>query len=83
MGRVLAFLIIVVMAAAFFGGKRLPELARSVGRSMRILKRETAALREEYAKEAHPVEPAPVEPARVVKAAPGAAVEPPAGRAQR
>ncbi|GAA1946565.1 twin-arginine translocase TatA/TatE family subunit [Kitasatospora viridis] len=83
MGRILAFLIVVVMAAVFFGGKRLPDLAKALGRSMRILKSETAALREEYEREANPAEPVPVEPARVVKSAPGAATEPPADRARR
>ncbi|TQF06229.1 twin-arginine translocase TatA/TatE family subunit [Kitasatospora acidiphila] len=69
MGRVLGFLIIIAMAAIFFGAKRLPDLARSAGRSMRILKAETAALREEYTREASPT--ADTEPARIVKAAPG------------
>jgi sec-independent protein translocase protein TatA len=73
MGRILAFLIIILMAAVFFGGKRLPDLARSLGRSLRILKSETAALREEFEKEAkQPVEPpAAVDSALTIKAAPG------------
>ncbi|MDH6117596.1 twin-arginine translocase TatA/TatE family subunit [Kitasatospora sp. GAS204B] len=74
MGRILAFLIIIVMAAVFFGGKRLPDLARAVGRSLRILKSETSALREEFAKEAkEPVEPpaAVPDPTLTIKAAPG------------
>jgi sec-independent protein translocase protein TatA len=87
MGRVLGFLIVIAMAAIFFGGKRLPDLARSVGRSMRILKSETAALREEYAREGAPGrQDADAEPARIVKAAPGdpagarPVAEPSAGR---
>ncbi|MCC9307517.1 twin-arginine translocase TatA/TatE family subunit [Kitasatospora sp. RB6PN24] len=84
MGRVLAFLIIIAMAAIFFGAKRLPDLARSAGRSMRILKAETAALREEYNREAAPA--ADAGPARLIKAAPGDSTtarpvaEPSAGR---
>ncbi|MGF1431239.1 twin-arginine translocase TatA/TatE family subunit [Kitasatospora sp. LaBMicrA B282] len=89
MGRILAFLIIIVMAAVFFGGKKLPDLARAVGRSMRILKSETAALREEYAKEARGEVDQPVaDPGPTIKAAPGdtagtrPAGEPPADRAR-
>ncbi|MCX4750168.1 twin-arginine translocase TatA/TatE family subunit [Kitasatospora sp. NBC_01287] len=75
MGRILAFLIIIVMAAVFFGGKRLPDLARAVGRSLRILKSETTALRDEFAKEAkEPVEPPAVSDSGLtIKAAPGGA----------
>ncbi|MFF7635412.1 twin-arginine translocase TatA/TatE family subunit [Kitasatospora sp. NPDC008050] len=72
MGRILAFLVIILMAAVFFGGKRLPDLARAVGRSLRILKSETTALREEFEKEAkQPVEPSPADSAPTIKAAPG------------
>ncbi|MFI9274203.1 twin-arginine translocase TatA/TatE family subunit [Kitasatospora sp. NPDC052896] len=45
MGRILAFLMIALMAFAFFGGKRLPELARGLARSLRILRSESAAPR--------------------------------------
>jgi sec-independent protein translocase protein TatA len=68
MGRILGILIVIAMAALFFGTKRLPDLARAAGRSMRILKSETRALREEYAREANAAD---AEPARIVKAAPG------------
>ncbi|GAA1218849.1 hypothetical protein GCM10009665_06090 [Kitasatospora nipponensis] len=75
MGRILAFLVIALMAAVFFGGKRLPDLARAVGRSLRILKSETAALRDEYQDEytKKPVEAAEatLDTARTIKAAPG------------
>ncbi|WP_327070032.1 twin-arginine translocase TatA/TatE family subunit [Kitasatospora sp. NBC_01250] len=72
MGRILAFLVIILMAAVFFGGKRLPDLARALGRSLRILKSETAALREEFDKEAKPpVAPPQADPALTIKAAPG------------
>ena len=36
-----AFLLLVLVIALLFGAKRLPELARGVGRSLRILKEET------------------------------------------
>ena len=41
----LIILLIVVMV--LFGAKRLPDSARSLGRSMRILKAETKGLRED------------------------------------
>jgi sec-independent protein translocase protein TatA len=37
-------LILVLIVALLFGSKRLPDVARSVGRSMRIFKAETKAL---------------------------------------
>ena len=42
-----AILVVVVFAIVLFGAKRLPDVARSLGQSMRILKSETKALREE------------------------------------
>ncbi len=69
-----AILVVVVFAIVLFGAKRLPDLARSLGQSMRILKSETKALREDDgaaqapASAARPAEPAP----KTIKAAPGA-----------
>ncbi|GAA4988376.1 Sec-independent protein translocase subunit TatA [Kitasatospora paranensis] len=40
-------LLVIAVVVLLFGAKRLPEIARSVGRSLRILKAETAALRED------------------------------------
>ncbi|MCB5181038.1 Sec-independent protein translocase subunit TatA [Streptomyces antimicrobicus] len=37
--------IILVVCLLVFGSKRLPDMARSAGRSLRILKAETRALR--------------------------------------
>ncbi|MFI6446867.1 Sec-independent protein translocase subunit TatA [Kitasatospora sp. NPDC050543] len=70
-----AILVIVVLAILLFGAKRLPDLARSLGQSMRILKSETKAMRAEGA-DAGSAAPAeePVVPApKTIKAAPGAA----------
>ena len=41
------FLLIALAAILLFGAKRLPDSARSLGRSMRILKAETKGLRED------------------------------------
>jgi len=42
--------ILVLVLVVLFGAKRLPDSARSLGRSMRILKAETQGLREDDAK---------------------------------
>ncbi|MET8763744.1 Sec-independent protein translocase subunit TatA [Lentzea sp. NPDC004782] len=42
-------LIIAVVVVLLFGSKKLPEMARSVGRSVKILKAETSDLRDEQA----------------------------------
>ncbi|MFF4343222.1 Sec-independent protein translocase subunit TatA [Kitasatospora sp. NPDC001540] len=41
--------IMVVVLVLLFGSKKLPEMARGLGKSMRILKAETKALREDDA----------------------------------
>jgi sec-independent protein translocase protein TatA len=47
--RLQAWHVVVVLVAFFllFGAKRLPDLARSLGRSMRIMKAETRGLLED------------------------------------
>jgi sec-independent protein translocase protein TatA len=40
-------LIVVLVATVLFGAKRLPDTARQLGKSLRILKAETKALRDE------------------------------------
>lgn len=40
-------LIVALVAIVLFGAKRLPDTARALGKSMRILKAETKALRDE------------------------------------
>ncbi|MFJ7907574.1 Sec-independent protein translocase subunit TatA [Kitasatospora sp. NPDC096204] len=73
-----AIVVIVVLAIVLFGAKRLPDLARSLGKSMRILKSEAQAMRSDGESE-QPAQPAPA-PAPVdggagktVRSAPGAA----------
>jgi len=42
-----AFLILLLIVLLLFGAKRLPDLARGVGRSLRIFKSETDGLKSE------------------------------------
>ncbi|QES43826.1 twin-arginine translocase TatA/TatE family subunit [Streptomyces venezuelae] len=42
-------LVVLLVVVVLFGSKKLPDAARSVGKSLRILKSETKALREEDA----------------------------------
>ena len=49
--RLLEIIIIALVVMVLFGAKRLPDTARSLGKSMRILKAETRAGREEAAQE--------------------------------
>jgi len=41
-------IIILVIVLVLFGGNKLPELARSLGKGVREFKRETEKVREEY-----------------------------------
>lgn len=54
-------LILLLIALVVFGASRLPNLARSLGRSMRILKAETKGLSDEDGAEA-PEGPAAAQP---------------------
>lgn len=49
--RLLEVIIIALVVMVLFGAKRLPDTARSLGKSLRILKAETRAGREEAARE--------------------------------
>lgn len=54
-------LLILVVVILIFGAKRLPDMARSLGQSMRILKSETRAMREREEDTATAAEPVPVQ----------------------
>ncbi|QCD60865.1 Sec-independent protein translocase subunit TatA [Streptomyces hawaiiensis] len=55
--------IVVIVVIVLFGSKRLPDTARSLGRSMRILRSEAKALKEEGSADAAPGEqPRPATP---------------------
>ncbi|MEU0198159.1 MULTISPECIES: Sec-independent protein translocase subunit TatA [unclassified Streptomyces] len=47
-------LILAIVVIVLFGSKKLPDTARSLGRSMRILKSEARALKEESAADTTP-----------------------------
>ncbi|MFD0277320.1 Sec-independent protein translocase subunit TatA [Kitasatospora sp. NPDC127111] len=71
-----AIMVIVVFAIVLFGAKRLPDLARSLGQSLRILKSEAKAMKSDGADGA--AEPAPrtavteSAPVKTIQSAPGA-----------
>ena len=54
------FLLVALVGILLFGAKRLPDSARALGRSMRILKAETKGLREDD--QAVSTQPLPVVP---------------------
>ncbi|WP_424216783.1 Sec-independent protein translocase subunit TatA (plasmid) [Streptomyces sp. BI20] len=57
-------LIVAIVVIALFGSKRLPDTARALGKSLRILKSETRAMRAEDTAAARPADaPATVVPA--------------------
>ncbi|MFF5984225.1 Sec-independent protein translocase subunit TatA [Streptomyces olindensis] len=47
-------LIVAIVVIVLFGSKKLPDTARSLGRSMRILKSEAKALKDENAADPAP-----------------------------
>lgn len=63
-------LILVVLLLVVFGSKRLPDSARSLGRSMRILKAEAKGLKDDEPS------PAPVAPPTPISATPASAAAP-------
>ncbi|MEU6175394.1 Sec-independent protein translocase subunit TatA [Streptantibioticus parmotrematis] len=69
-------IIVLVVVFLMFGAKRMPDAARALGKSLRILKSETKALKEDFkegasgADEAAPADTqAPAQ--RTIKSAPG------------
>jgi sec-independent protein translocase protein TatA len=67
-------LIVAIMIILLFGSKKLPEAARGLGKSMRILKSEAKAMKEDGTAQstAAPADPAP-QAARSAPAEPAAA----------
>ncbi|MER7564585.1 Sec-independent protein translocase subunit TatA [Streptomyces sp. NPDC097941] len=68
-------LIVAIMIIVLFGSKKLPEAARGLGKSMRILKSEAKAMKEDGAAQSTAAPAAPAAPAeqtaQAVQAAPG------------
>ncbi|MFE3765367.1 Sec-independent protein translocase subunit TatA [Streptomyces sp. NPDC059104] len=74
----LEILLIIAVIVLLFGAKKLPEMARSLGKSARILKSEAKAMKkdgesEDAAATAPVAEQAPAQPVapRTIQAAPG------------
>ncbi|MEU0831110.1 Sec-independent protein translocase subunit TatA [Streptomyces sp. NPDC005969] len=68
-------LIVGIVIILLFGSKKLPEAARGLGKSMRILKSEAKAMKDDGTAEsssAPPADDAAAQPAaRVIRSAPG------------
>ncbi|MFF4407511.1 Sec-independent protein translocase subunit TatA [Streptomyces sp. NPDC001262] len=66
-------LILVVVVVLIFGSKKLPDMARALGKSMRILRSETRAMKDDdVPNEPHPEpEPAPGPGPRTISGTPG------------
>ena len=64
------FLIVMLIGILIFGAKRLPDSARALGRSMRILKAETKGLTDDtsVAQVDQPVQAQPVQAQQVIAA---------------
>lgn len=70
-------LIVAIVIIVLFGSKKLPETARAVGKSLRILKSETKAMKEEGgATHPAPSTQAPASPASSVTSAASATTAP-------
>ena len=68
-------ILILVVIVLLFGAKKLPDMARSLGKSARILKSEAKAMKSEGRDAAAPADPpntdAQTAAPRTIKAAPG------------
>jgi sec-independent protein translocase protein TatA len=78
--------LLIVVAILFFGWKQLPDMARSVGKSLRIFKTEMKGMGDDdAARDAHkvpPAEPAAIPPAAAPPLAPPVASGPPVASAE-
>ncbi|MFB9573940.1 Sec-independent protein translocase subunit TatA [Streptomyces yanii] len=64
-------LILVAVVVLIFGSKKLPDTARALGKSMRILKSETKAMKDDDASNEPRPEPEPGPGPRTISGAPG------------
>ncbi|UNS95535.1 Sec-independent protein translocase subunit TatA [Streptomyces tubbatahanensis] len=74
-------LVVALVALLVFGSKRLPDTARSLGKSLRILKSETRAMKQEDAGRPGPVRSSADEFSSPEEKPPSAGTPPDAGRA--
>jgi sec-independent protein translocase protein TatA len=65
--------IIAVLLIVLFGAKRLPEAARSMGKSLRIFKSEVRELHNDNTPETSASQPAPAQPVHSERVEPPAA----------
>jgi sec-independent protein translocase protein TatA len=70
------WIVLIVLVLLLFGAKRLPDLSRSVGRSLRIFKAETEGLRGDGDKDGEAPTTAPSPPAVTAAPAPPPAAQP-------
>ncbi len=75
------FWLVMVVVILLFGAKRLPDVARGVGRSLRIFKAETEGLRSDGTTEPAPTTPAAPPAVTAAPAAPAAPAPAPAAPA--
>ncbi|MFC0110453.1 Sec-independent protein translocase subunit TatA [Kibdelosporangium aridum] len=78
-------IIIAVVIILLFGAKKMPDMARSLGRSMRIIKAETKGMKQDdqdaaQATTATATTPAPAAPAQLPEAKPAAPAAPAAAQ---
>ncbi|MET8753078.1 Sec-independent protein translocase subunit TatA [Streptomyces sp. NPDC004667] len=71
-------IIVLVVCLLVFGSKKLPDMARSLGKSARILKSEARAMRTEDAARPEARPETPAESRAETPAVPTSAVQPPA-----
>ncbi|GHJ38760.1 Sec-independent protein translocase subunit TatA [Streptomyces sp. TS71-3] len=65
-------ILILVVIVLLFGAKKLPDMARSLGKSARILKSEAKAMKSEGSSQTAPADPPASDPSqRTIQAAPG------------
>lgn len=77
------WLIIILLVVLLFGAKRLPDAARSVGRSLRIFKAETKGLVEGEVEKPEETAPAPKAQQAPASELPAAGPAPSAEQAQQ
>ena len=73
--RGLEIVIIAVVVLLLFGAKRLPDSARALGKSLRILTSEVGAMKADDPPDATGQAAPPVTPTRTIRAAPGQAAD--------